>query len=120
MDNAPTVGGQSAKVVGDEILKYLDCHNTSRLLHVHALRAGDGLTIAKSLGHVHDHLHRADDELSVDSEEKFRESTHLFAGDVSILRSSEELQVDSSSRRGNGGAVVRVWCQLTIGGCSNP
>ena len=30
MDAAPTVGGQSAEVVGDEIAKYLDCHNTSR------------------------------------------------------------------------------------------
>ncbi len=62
MDAAPTVGEQSAKVVGDEIVKYLDCHNTSRLLHVHALRAGDGLTIARSLGHVHGRLSKADDE----------------------------------------------------------
>ena len=62
MDAAPTVGGQSAEVVGDEIVKYLDCHNTSQLLHVHALRAGDGLTIARSLGRVHDCLRRAEDE----------------------------------------------------------
>ena len=39
-DNAPTVGGQSANVVGDEIVKYLDCHDTSRLLHVHAPSGG--------------------------------------------------------------------------------
>ncbi len=62
MDAAPTVGGQSAEVVGDEIVKYLDCHNTSPLLRVHALRAGDGLTIARSLGLVHDRLRWADDE----------------------------------------------------------
>ena len=43
-DNAPTVGGQSAKLIGDEIVKYLDCHDVSRLLHVHAIRGGDGLT----------------------------------------------------------------------------
>ena len=62
-DVAPTVSGQSAKVVGDEIIKYLDCHNTSRLLHVHALRAGDGLTIARSLGCVvHNRLGQTDDE----------------------------------------------------------
>ena len=59
---APTVSGQSAKMVGDEIIKYLNCHNTSRLLHVHALRAGDGLTIAKSLGRVHEYLSQADEE----------------------------------------------------------
>ena len=31
-DTAPTVGGQSAAVLGDEIVKYLDCHEASRLL----------------------------------------------------------------------------------------
>ena len=52
-DTAPTVGGQSATILGAEIVKYLDCHEASRLLRIHALRAGDGLTIARSLGHVH-------------------------------------------------------------------
>lgn len=51
-ENAPTVGGQSAKLIGDEIVKYLDCHDVSRLLQVHAIRGGDGLTMAKSLGQV--------------------------------------------------------------------
>ena len=49
---APTVGGESASVLGREILKYMDCHESSRLARVHALRAGDGLTIARALGHV--------------------------------------------------------------------
>ena len=59
---APTVGGQSAAVLGDEIVKYLDCHDASRLLRVHALRAGDGLTIARSLGRVHEHYRPSIDE----------------------------------------------------------
>lgn len=54
-DASPTVGKQSARVLGDEMLKYLDCHENARLLHVHALRAGDGFTVARSLGHVHRH-----------------------------------------------------------------
>ena len=58
-ETAPTVGSQSAAVLGDEILKYLDCHDASRLLQVHALRAGDGLTIARSLARVHDHYREA-------------------------------------------------------------
>ena len=41
-DTAPTVGMQSAQVLGNEILKYIDCHKTSKLLHIHALRPGDG------------------------------------------------------------------------------
>ena len=40
------------QVLGNEILKYIECHDTSRLLHVHALRAGDGLTVARALGRV--------------------------------------------------------------------
>ena len=75
-DTAPTVGGQSAAVLGDEIVKYLDCHEASRLLHVHALRAGDGLTVARSLGRVHDRLSGEDadgaagEDVARDTEER--------------------------------------------------
>jgi DNA polymerase III delta prime subunit len=64
-DSAPTVGKQSASILGNEVLKYLDCHNTARLLHVHALRPGDGFTVARALGKVHDSLRRvtADDDI---------------------------------------------------------
>ncbi|MBF0555151.1 MAG: hypothetical protein HQK96_11450 [Nitrospirae bacterium] len=51
-DTSPTTGKQSAQVLGEEIIKYLECHNTSTLLQIHALRPGDGLTVARSLGHV--------------------------------------------------------------------
>ncbi len=63
-DSAPTVGQQSAQVLGNEILKYIECHDTSKLLHIHALRPGDGLTVARSLGHVQKRSRRiaADDE----------------------------------------------------------
>jgi len=67
-DMVPTVGRKSAQVLGDEILKYIDCHDTSRLLHIHALRPGDGLTVARSLGHVQDKYRttEVDDETDVD------------------------------------------------------
>ena len=54
VDAALTVGGQSAAVLGDEILKYLSCHDTARVLLLHALRAGDGMTVARALGAVHE------------------------------------------------------------------
>ena len=47
-------------------VKYLECHNTSRLLHIHALRPGDGLTVARSLGRVYDRYRRASDEEELD------------------------------------------------------
>lgn len=62
-DSAPTVGKQSASILGSEVLKYLDCHNTARLLHVHALRPGDGFTVARALGKVHERFqHGTSDE----------------------------------------------------------
>ncbi|MGI6420031.1 MAG: ATP-binding protein [Thermoguttaceae bacterium] len=69
-DTAPTVGRQSAQVLGNEILKYIECHDTSKLLRIHALRPGDGLTVARSLGHVQKRSRRAAaaDESEEDSE----------------------------------------------------
>ena len=70
-DNAPISGGTSATVLAKELIKYLECHRTedaaghsvyaSPLLQIHALRAGDGLTVARALGKVHEHYRQADD-----------------------------------------------------------
>jgi DNA phosphorothioation-dependent restriction protein DptH len=67
-DTVPTVGRQSATVLGNEIVKYLECHKTSKLLHIHALRPGDGLTVARSLGRVHDRYRKASDEEDLDEQ----------------------------------------------------
>ena len=67
-DTAPTVDKQSATVLGNEIVKYLECHNASGPLQIHALRAGDGLTVARSLGRVHERYHSATDEEDLDEE----------------------------------------------------
>jgi len=69
LDSVPTVGRQSAHVLGDEIRKYLECHDTSRFLRIHALRAGDGLTVARSLGRVQQRYEpSADDEQDEEQE----------------------------------------------------
>lgn len=47
---APTVGLQSADVLGKEVCRYLDAHEAVRVMHVHALRAGDGKTVVRALG----------------------------------------------------------------------
>ncbi len=51
---APTLGSKSANVLGDEIKKYLGCHYDANPLHMHALRAGDGMTVVRALGQVED------------------------------------------------------------------
>ena len=71
-DTVPTVGEQSAEVLGREILKYLDCHDAPKLLQVHALRPGDGLTIARSLGRVREALSQARTEEELDEGEQIQ------------------------------------------------
>ena len=69
-DTVPTVGKQSAQVLGNEIIKYIECHDTSKLLHVHALRAGDGLTVARSLGTVQERYQQSTPEEDLDDSEQ--------------------------------------------------
>ena len=79
VESAPIVGDQSAKILADEIIKYLDCHDTSRLLHIHALRAGDGLAVARSLGGVHERYRQDDERADDDSDEEDTASSLAFA-----------------------------------------
>ena len=78
-DAVPTVGKHSAKVLGNEMLKYIECHKNTRLLHVHALRAGDGFTVARSLGNVHGHYQQGSGE--EDAEEEL-ETAPIFSLDL--------------------------------------
>ena len=91
-DAAPTVGSQSAKVLGNEIVKYLDCHKTedadghlvyaSRTLRIHALRAGDGLTVARSLGGVHEHYRQDAESKDEDDGEEQPATAPAFSLDL--------------------------------------
>jgi hypothetical protein len=47
---APTVGNNTSVSLGKEFRKYIDLHSTYHVLHVHALRPGDGMTVSKALG----------------------------------------------------------------------
>lgn len=69
-DTVPTVGKQSAQVLGKEILNYIECHDTSKILHIHALRPGDGLTVARSLSHVQERFRQATQEEDLDEDER--------------------------------------------------
>ena len=73
-DAVPTVGRQSATVLGNEIAKYVDSHDMPRLLHIHALRSGDGMTIARALGQVQERYHRDSNDEQAGSTENDRRS----------------------------------------------
>ena len=61
-DLSPAGGKRSAAILGAEILKYLDCHTPIELLHLHALRAGDGASVARALGTVREQVRRDSDQ----------------------------------------------------------
>ena len=82
-EGSPTAGEQSAAVLGNEIVKYVECHERSPLLRMHALRAGDGLTVARALGRVHRHYGGAGDD--PDDEAAEGEDTEAAAARVFSL-----------------------------------
>ena len=49
-DVAPSVGLTTASAIAREVNKYIDLHPQYGMLRLHALRPGDGLTIARALG----------------------------------------------------------------------
>ena len=119
-DSAPTVGGQSATVLANEIVKYLDCHDTFRLLHIHALRAGDGLTVARSLGSVHERYRQDGESAEEDRDEESVVRAPVFSLD--LYPSDEQRGVagrfiaEAREKRRSGAAF---WPQKTAG-CWSP
>jgi len=65
-DSSTMEGGQPGHVIGKEISRYSDAHPEWDVLRVHALRPGDGMTMARSLGYVHQEKHREIDEDALD------------------------------------------------------
>ncbi len=120
-DAAPTVGSQSATVLGDEILKYLQCHNTAKLLHVHALRPGDGMTVARSLGRVYEHSRRGIEE------EEIENSRNTAPSFVLELYPSEEQRgltgrfiAEAREKRRSGAGVLAAEDQWMLESLSLP
>lgn len=100
-DSAPLGGSKSASVLTGEIVKYLECHKGGRrdrraacdapMLQIHALRAGDGLTVARALGGVHEYF-RSDSNDSTDQDpEDGREEPPAFS--LSLYPSSKQRSI---------------------------
>ncbi len=119
---APTVGRQSAQILGGEILRYIDCHDTSRLLHIHALRPGDGLTVVRSLGHVQKQSrHSSDDEVHDD---EVKQTTPSFV--LELYPSAEQRGVagrfiaEAREKRRSGAGVLGEGDQWMLDSSSLP
>ena len=120
-DSAPLVGSRSASVLANEIVKYLECHRSetdgrtgyaSPLLQVHALRAGDGLTVARALGGVHAHYSQGEEEEEGDEQNADEERTAAPAFSLDLYPSWEQRGVagrfiaDAREKRRSGAGVL--------------
>ncbi len=107
-ETAPTVGAQSAQILGNAIHNYIACHQTTHLLHVHALRPGDGFTIARSLGYVQ----RRQTEMHAASDEQERENPpqsfvlNLYPSETQRGGAGRFLAETRKMRRSGAGALA--------------
>ncbi len=78
-EDVPSIGLSTSEVIGKEILKYMEAHDTSRILHIHALRPGDGMTVTRALGYVCEKTDAPEnDENEEDAESKNSASSCAF------------------------------------------
>ena len=105
---APTVGQQSAEIIGAEIVKYLDSHDTVKILRLHALQPGDGQTVVKALKRVLDHLrpkpNNGDTEDQEGEESRLRFILELYPSESQrAIGGSFLSQIHEMRRKGAGG-----------------
>jgi len=62
IESPPTISRKSSEILGGEIFKYARSHNASRNLRIHALRAGDGQVVARSLGYALKSIEQAEED----------------------------------------------------------
>ena len=126
-ETPPTIGEQSAAVLGNEIVKYLECHESSRLLRMHALRAGDGLTIARALGRVHRHYGGAEDDTDDEAADAANvEAAAAPAFSLDLYPSSEQRAIagrfiaEAREKRRSGAGVLATDDQWMLESISLP
>jgi DNA phosphorothioation-dependent restriction protein DptH len=84
---APSIGKTTSDILATEISRYLLLHSEYKRVSLHALRAGDGMTIGRALGgsleklkdyHKQNSIEEADRELDEDFSQKTSFSLELF------------------------------------------
>lgn len=119
--SAPTVGRQSAEVLACEIERYIECHDSVRFLHIHALRPGDGLTVARALGKV---LARSEQTAEDDEDRNDQDKVQAFV--LELYPSREQYAVagrfiaEAREKRRHGAGVLASEDHWMLGSVSLP
>jgi len=106
-DIVPSVGHQTSKVLANELRHYVEQHEVNRVVRVHALRPGDGMTITRALGQS---LRRNVDRDATDNDDQA--SLREFGFNLELYPSNSQLAVAgrflaqlSERRRSGAGGV---------------
>ena len=102
---APSVGKGAAEALAGEMRRYLQLHPQYRRVRVHALRAGDGMPVARALGHALKATTEGEDA-SEDGDNHLCYELDLFPGvGQSNTQTGRFLSATAERRRSGAGAV---------------
>jgi DNA phosphorothioation-dependent restriction protein DptH len=105
---APSVGKSAADLLGGEIASYLTLHSDTRRVALHALRPGDGMSVARALGAALRRVEQADDleepEL-VNELDKRAFQLELYPAEAGRHSCGHFLSATAERRRSGAGSV---------------
>ena len=101
---APSVGAGAADALGGELGRYLQLHPLYRRVRVHALRAGDAMSVARALGQAQHQVSDAADGDEAENQHSFE--LELFPGSGSASAQSGRFLAATAERRRSGAGAV--------------
>jgi DNA phosphorothioation-dependent restriction protein DptH len=108
---APSVGKSAANLLGEEIASYLKLHPDTRRVALHALRPGDGMSVARALGSALSRVEQSDD---VQDQEPLNElaklafQLDLYPAEAGRHPCGHFLSATAARRRSGAGSVPEV------------
>jgi DNA phosphorothioation-dependent restriction protein DptH len=107
---APSVGKNAADLLGDEIASYVTLHPDTRRIAIHALRPGDGMSVARALGSALDRVERSDnlEEETTNELEKRAFQLDLYPAEAGRHPCGHFLSATAARRRSGAGSVPEV------------
>jgi DNA phosphorothioation-dependent restriction protein DptH len=104
---APSVGKNAADLLGDEIASYLTLHPDTRRIILHALRPGDGMSVARALGSALSRVEHSDDadEETTKELEKRAFQLGLYPAEAGRHQCGHFLSATAARRRSGAGSV---------------
>ena len=108
---APSMGKSAADLLGGEIASYLSLHPDTRRVAFHALRPGDGMSVARALGSALRRVEQSDDVEEQEQLNKFDKRAFqldLYPADAGRHSCGHFFSATAARRRSGAGSVPEV------------